>query len=74
MTKKQKKIQKKKFWAEFKKEIEYPGVDFVKTERFYCGYINGLYSANVLNVYEATEMQETVQIAVNYQTKLRKEN
>ena len=73
MTKKQKEAKKAVFWETFKKDVEYPGIDLRNTERFYCGYLHGLYSANILNVYETTEMQETVQTAINYQIKLRKE-
>lgn len=74
MTKKQKEIKKAAFWEAFKKDVEYPGIDLRNTERFYCGYLHGLYLVNVLNVYEVTKMQETVQTAVNYQIKLRKED
>lgn len=73
MTKKQKEIKKATFWEAFKKDVEYLGIDLRNTKRFYCGYVNGLYTTGVLNAEEATEMQERVQIAVNYQIKLRKE-
>ena len=73
MNKEQKETKKNAFWTEFKRDVEWPRVNLEDTERFYSGYIHGLYTANVLSTQEATEMQKRVLIAVNYQNKLRKE-